>query len=87
MVYEILFMIFFFKTGTEKNKQWILDILSKWVKLTCVGETKSPQSEIWGSVGDTAQAILYRVNGLMNEHLTHVKLKSKSPVINQDQMC
>lgn len=36
------------------------------IPLTCVCQTKSPESEVRGGVGDAAQAVLYGVDGLMH---------------------
>jgi hypothetical protein len=43
-------------------------------KLTCMSQTKSPQSKIRRSVRYTPQTILYSMDGLVNEHFTKLKL-------------
>lgn len=45
-----------------------------WLILTSMSQTEGPQPQVWGSVWDTAQTVLYRVYRLMGEHLTKVKL-------------
>ncbi len=48
--------------------------VSGLVSLTCVCQTESPESQVRGGVGDAAQAVLYGVDGLMHEHICHIKL-------------
>lgn len=50
------------------------------VPLTCVCQTESPESEVRGSVGDAAQAVLYGVDGLMHEHVCNIKPLQDSTV-------
>lgn len=45
------------------------------VPLTCMCQTESPKSEVRGGVGDAAQAVLYGVDGLVQEHVRKVKLQ------------
>lgn len=44
-----------------------------YVSLTCMCQTKSPESEVRGGVRDAAQAVLYGVDGLMHEHVCSIK--------------
>ena len=39
-----------------------------------MGQAESPESQVGGSVGDGAQAILNGVNSLVHKRLTKVKL-------------
>lgn len=42
--------------------------------LTCMCQAEGPESEIWGGVGDAAQAVLNGVDCLVHQHIRHVKL-------------
>ena len=46
------------------------------ILLTSMSQTKGPQSQIGGSVGNTTQTILYSMNCLLCHCFSHVKLKS-----------
>ena len=43
--------------------------------LTSVSQRESPESQVGSSVGDTAQTKLNGVDGLVDEHLSKIKLK------------
>lgn len=45
------------------------------VILTGMCQTQSPEAQVGGCVGDAAQAVLYGVNRLVQEHIPKVKLK------------
>ena len=42
-----------------------------------MGEGECPESQVGGRVGDGAQAVLYGMNGLVDEHLTELKLQGR----------
>lgn len=44
------------------------------VILTGMCQTQSPEAQVGGCVGDAAQAVLYGVNRLVQEHVPKVKL-------------
>jgi len=46
---------------------------------TCVSETERPEAQIWCSMRDTTQTVLYGVDTLMDYDLTDIKL------VNQQQ--
>lgn len=48
-------------------------VVFAYVPLTCVCQTKSPESEVRGGVRDAAQAVFYGVDGLMHEHVCSIK--------------
>lgn len=40
-----------------------------------MGQTEGPESQVGGSVGDAAQAVFYGVDGLVDCHVSKVKLQ------------
>lgn len=52
-----------------------------WVTLTCMGQTEGPESQVGGSVGDAAQAVFYGVDGLVDCHISKVKLQREEVLI------
>lgn len=42
--------------------------------LTGVGETQGPEPQVGGCVGNTAQTVLYGVNGLMQKDVSEIEL-------------
>lgn len=59
--------------GQVVLKQYYSNSLSPLL-LTCMSQTESPEPEIGGRVGDTAQTVLDGVNGLVHCHVSEVKL-------------
>ncbi len=45
--------------------------------LTCMSQAEGPESQVGGSVGDGAKAVLNSVDRLMHKRLTKVKLRGK----------
>ena len=50
-----------------------------------MGEGECPESQVGGRVGDGAQAILYGMNGLVDEHLTELKLQGRGRERGEDR--
>jgi len=50
-----------------------------------MGETESPQSKVGRRVRDTTETELYRVNGLMDVHLTRIKCLQQQQQQQQQQ--
>jgi len=46
--------------------------------ITCMSQTECPESQVRSSVGDAAQTVLYRVNGLFYHHIPKIKLQKEN---------
>lgn len=45
--------------------------------LTCMSQAEGPEAQVGSCVGDTSQTVLYGVDGLVDSHVTKVKLLGK----------
>lgn len=43
--------------------------------LTCMSQAEGPEPEVRGGVGNAAQAVFDRVDGLMHEYVSKIELK------------
>lgn len=51
-----------------------------------MGQAQGPESQVGGSVGDATQTVLYGVDGLVNSHVSKIKLWWKrQPLISKSQ--
>lgn len=45
--------------------------------LTCMSQAEGPEPEVRGCVGNAAQAVLDRVDGLMHEDVSEIELEER----------
>lgn len=62
----------------NKDAQIVQGALLFGAALTGMSQAECPETQVWRSVGNAAQAELYGVNGLVQEHICKVKLQNSS---------
>lgn len=66
------------RNAQQKSVETARDALLFVTALTGMSQAERPETQVWCSVGNAAQAVLYGVNGLVQEHVGKVKLQNSS---------